>query len=51
MKSLPVDYWIPGQETTYYPEGSVIQTPQGVWYVRRDGNWHPITEEEAKAME
>ena len=42
------EVWIPGQPTTYHPEGAVRQHPSGQWYVRRDGKWRLMTEEEVR---
>jgi len=41
--------WTPGQPTTYYPEGAVIQHPSGPWYVRREGKWRLMTDAEIAA--
>lgn len=40
--------WIPGQPTEYYPEGGVHQTDSGAWFIRRDGSWQRMTDEEVQ---
>ena len=41
--------WVPGQPTVYHPEGAVIQHPAGSYYIRENGNWRLMTEEEVQA--
>jgi len=42
------EQWIPGQPTTYYKNGEVQITPNGVHYIRR-GHWVLMTQEEIDA--
>jgi hypothetical protein len=37
------EQWIPGAETAYHPEGSVIQHSAGTYYVREAGRWRLMT--------
>lgn len=41
-----MEYWQPGQSPEYHPEGAIIQHPQGPYYIRENGNWRLMTEQE-----
>ena len=46
-----VETWVPGQRTTYHPNGAVYQHPSGNWYVRENDSWRLMTPEEIAAYQ